>query len=164
MKLAALGMTLSTLWSAAAFAADASTAAAPVVPLRGAVAFMESRYHGEVVAAALDASGDKATHYHVDMRYPDSGIARLELDARTLDIASREQPRPSAGWTTLPGAAAAAAAQLDGQVLTAELDSVDGASPHYDVDVRLQGGEIARLKIDPRTQRMAWRTPPVLVE
>lgn len=48
-------------------------------------------------------------------------------------------------------------------MLAAELDAVDGASPHYDVDVRLPGGQIARLKVDASGQ-LGWRTPPVIAD
>ena len=161
MKLSTFAMTLTVMWSAGAFAADVSPTTRPA-PLWDLVPYLESHYQGEVVAIALDASGDKAAHFHVDMRYPDAGMAKLDVDATTLEISGRDQPRPGDGWTSLPGAAALAATQLRGQVLAAELNAVDGGSPHYDIDVRLPGGEIARLKIDAKTQQLGWRTPPVV--
>lgn len=163
MKLSTLAMTLSVMWSAGAFAADASPAARPL-SLRDAVSYMESRYQGEVVAIALDASGDKAAHYHVDMRYPDAGTAKLDVHAATLEISGRDQAHSQDGWTSLAGAAALAATHVRGQVIAAELDSIDGGSPHYDIDVRLPGGEIARLKIDPQTRQFGWRTPPIIAD
>lgn len=163
MKLSTLAMTLTVMGSAGAFAADALPAAQPL-PLREMVSYMESHYRGEVVAIEMDASGDKAAHYHVDMRYPDAGTAKIDVHATTLAISGRDQPRSQDGWTSLAGAAALASTQLRGQVIAAELDSIDGSSPHYDIDVRLSGGEIARLKIAPQTRQFAWRTPPIMAE
>jgi uncharacterized membrane protein YkoI len=139
--------------------------AAGTLPLRQIVPYLEARYEGEVVFVALDDAGDKPAHYHVDLRYPVAGIAKLDVDAATLDIAARVQPRPDTRWTTsLAGASAYAATQLGGQVLGAELDAADGDAAHYDVDVRLPHGDIARLKVDPRTRELAWRSPPVVRE
>lgn len=92
MKLAPLAMTLVVMWSAGASAADASPGNSPVV-VRDLVPYLESRYQGEVVAIALDASGDKAAHYHVDMRYRDAGTSKLDVDATTLEISGRDAPR-----------------------------------------------------------------------
>jgi uncharacterized membrane protein YkoI len=125
---------------------------------------MESRYQGEVIAIALDDSGDKAAHYHVDLRYPGTGIAKLDVDAGTLEIGARNLPRPSEGWKTLTDAAESTARQLGGQVIAAELDAIDGTSLHYDIDVLLPEGQVARLKVDPQTQKVAWRTPPIIAD
>ena len=164
MKLSILATTVALLWSAGeALAADA-TPATPQVSLRQMVAHLESKYGGEVVAIALDTSGDKPAHYHVDMRYRKAGTAKLDVDARTFKISARDRPQPDNGWTSLAGAAAFAATQLQGQALVAELDTIDGASPHYDIDVRLEGGQIARLKVDPKTQQLGWRTPPIVTD
>jgi uncharacterized membrane protein YkoI len=163
MKVTILATTLAMIWSAAALAIDASPGAR-LVPVREVVPHLESRYQGEVVAIALDAAGDKAAHYHVDLRYPDSGTAKIDVDAQTLEITARVQPQSEDGWTSLPGAAALAATLPRGEVIAAELDAIDSASPHYDVDVRLPGGEVARLKVDPKTQRLGWCTPPVVMD
>jgi uncharacterized membrane protein YkoI len=160
MKLSMLATACAVMWSAGAVAANVPSAGA--LTLRQMVAHMESQYQGEVVAIALDAGGDKAAHYHVDMRYPTAGMAKLDVDATTLEIASRVQPLSEVGWTSLPGATALAATQLRGQVIAAELDSIDGTTAHYDVDVRLPGGELARLKVDAKTQQLGWRTPPIM--
>jgi uncharacterized membrane protein YkoI len=126
---------------------------------------MEQRYGGQVVGITLDEGGDKAAHYHVDLRYPVAGTAKLDVDAATLAIDGRLQPLPDEQWTmSLAGAAAYAVTHLGGQVLAGELDAVEGASPHYDIDVRLVNGAIARVKVDPRATQIAWRTPPVVAE
>jgi len=163
MKLRTLAVSLTAVWSAGALAAG-GWPANDAVPLRDVASRMESRYAGDVIAIALDASGDKRAHYHVDLYYPAAGIAKLDVDAATLDIASREQPLPVEGWTSLAGAAALAATQVRGQVISAELDSVQGEAPHYDVDVRVEGDRVARLKVDPLTRQLSWRTPPVVAE
>ena len=163
MKLRTLAVTLTAMWSAGALAAGALQER-DAMPLRDVVAQMESRYAGEVVAIALDTSGDKPAHYHVDLYYPAAGIAKLDVDAATLDVVSREQPLPAEGWTSLAGAAALAATQVRGQVVSAELDSVQGEATHYDVDVRVVGDRIARLKVDPLTRQLSWRTPAVVFE
>jgi hypothetical protein len=36
------------------------------------------------------------------------------------------------------------------------------ARPHYDVDVRLPQGAIARLEVDPATLQIAWRNPAIV--
>jgi uncharacterized membrane protein YkoI len=163
MKLAVLAAALATIWSAGALAADAPPAT-QLVSMRNIVPYLESRYQGEVVAIAFDDSGDKPAHYHVDLRYAETGISKIDVDARTLRIAARVQPEPQDGWTSLAGATALAATLLRGQVTAAELDSIEGDAPHYDVDVRLASGDIARLKVDPKTQQIGWRTPPVVAD
>jgi hypothetical protein len=61
------------------------------------------------------------------------------VDATTLEISGRDQPHSQDGWTSLAGAAALAATQLRGQVIAAEIDSIDGGSPHYDIGCALAG-------------------------
>jgi len=161
MKAAVLATTLATIWSVGALAADASPASR-LVPMRDLVPYLESRYQGEVVAVALDTGREEPAHYHVDMRYPESGIVKIDVDARTLGIAARVQPPSEHGWISLPGATALVSTLLDGQATAAELDSTDGAAPHYDVDVRLASGDIARLTVDAKTQQLGWRTPPIV--
>lgn len=160
MKPAVAALSLAVLWSAGALAASSPER---IVPLREVIAQMEARYQGEVVAARLDDSGDKPLHYHVDVRYPEAGVAKLDVDAYMLAISAREQARPGERWTTsLAGAAAYAATLLQGQVLAAELDAIDGEPAHYDVDVRLANNAIARVKVDPVTRSLAWRANPVV--
>jgi uncharacterized membrane protein YkoI len=125
---------------------------------------MESRYPGKVAAIELDASGDKAAHYHVDMRFPKGGLEKLDVDAATLRIASREAAPTAAGSIPLLYAAAMVTAAIPGQMLLAELDATNGAPPHYDVDVRLPQGAIARLKVDAVTRQIGWRTPAIINE
>ena len=163
MRSSVLAATLAMVWSAGALAADASLAARPV-PVRDLVPYLESRYQGEVVAIALDAGGDKAAHYHVDLQYAGPAIAKIDVDATTLDIAARVHPLSEEGWTSLAGATALAATLLRGEVVAAQFDSIDGRVPHYDVDVRLTGGEIARLTVDPKTRQLGWRTPPIVTD
>lgn len=123
---------------------------------------MESRYPGEVVAIELDASGDKRAHFHVDMVFPGAGLARVDVDAATLALASRETTPLEPGAATLTEAVALVAAQLPGQVITAALDSSWGVPPHYDIDVRLPHGATARVRIDPETRQIAWRSPAIV--
>ena len=156
-----IGLVLSMMGSAAAFAADAP---ANPLALRQVATYMEARYQGKVVAITIDNSGDKAAHYHVDLFYPEAGLAKLDVDASTLEISARTQPLQATAWSPLHVAAASAAAGLGGQVIAATLDSVDGADSHYDIDVRLPTGDIARLKVDPVTRQFGWRTPPVVAD
>ena len=163
MKRSTLAVALMGVWSAGTFAADALPVPSPV-PVRDTVAYIESLYQGEVVAIALDASGDKAAHYHVDLRYPGPVTAPLEVDAASLETSVRHQPfSAAAGWTTLSEAGALAAQLVGGQLIGAEFDATDSRSPHYDVDVRVPSGQVARLKVDPQTRQLGWRTPPMQV-
>ena len=81
MKVFALAAASIAAWSASAIAADISPVTQPI-PVRDTVAYMEALYQGEVVAIELDAAGDKAAHYHVDLLYPGAFVAPLEVDAR----------------------------------------------------------------------------------
>ena len=160
MKIRTLAAACAALLSAGAFAADAPAGSA-IVPVRQLVPYLEHRYEGQVIAVALDAGADKPAHYHVDLFYPSAGTAKLDVDAATLEIAARIAPTKEDGWASLPGATAFAATHVRGEVIAAEFDA-DGISPHYDVDIRLSGGDIARVTVDPRTRHIGWRTPPVL--
>ena len=160
MKLHALASTAIALSSAATIAAASAPAGDPL-KLGAVVAHMESRYPVEVVAIQFDGSGDKRAHYHVDMRFPESGLATLDVDAVTLAIASRDPAPIAAESVTLADAAALVATHLPGEVVVAELDSFGGVTPHYDVDVRLPQGALARVKVDPATRQIAWRNPAI---
>lgn len=162
MKLGIIA-TAVALASAVVIGAHASPAAQPL-PLRDIVPTLEARYSAEVVAIALDESGDKAPHYHVELRYPGPAIARIDVDAATLEASAHRASPTENGWVSLAGAASAVAGLLDGEALVAALDASDGAAPHYDVDVRLATGDIARLKVDPATRRLDWRTPAVVAD
>lgn len=59
-------------------------------------------------------------------------------------------------------ASKAAAAHLPGIVTFAVLDAVDGTRAHYDMDVRLPRGDIARIKIDAATREIGWRKPAIV--
>jgi uncharacterized membrane protein YkoI len=161
MKIRTLALTAIALSSATAFAMDPSPADR-TLKLAEMVAQMESRYPGEVVAIQFDGSGDKRAHYHVDMRFPESGRARLDVDAVTLAIASRDPVPLTAGSATLAYSASLVSTYVPGQVIVAELDAFEGVAPHYDVDVRLPQGAIARLKVDPATRQIAWRNPAIV--
>jgi len=161
MKIRTLALAMIAASSVAAFAAGPSPANRPL-RLAEMVSHLESHYPGEVTAIHYDTSGDKAAHYHVDMRFPASGLARVDVDAVTLEIASRDAAPLAAGSATLSEATALAAAQLPGHVTVAEFDGSGGVSPHYDIDVRLPKGGIARLKIDPATRQIAWRNPAIV--
>jgi uncharacterized membrane protein YkoI len=126
-------------------------------PLADMVSYLESRYGGQVVAIALDGSGDKPAHYHVDLAYPKSGVALLDVDAATRAIASRDEAR-ALGFS-LEQAVAKVTAHVGGDVTLAEVDATLPA--HYDVDVRLPGGDLARLKVDATSGRIDWRTPAI---
>ena len=45
-----------------------------------------------------------------------------------------------------------------------EVDTGDGTRPHYDVDVRIGGGKVARLKVDAETRSTGWRQPAIVDE
>jgi uncharacterized membrane protein YkoI len=161
MKIRTIAFAAIALSSASAFA-TAPSAADGQLKLTEVAAHMESHYSGDVVAIQFDPSGDKRPHYHVDMRFPQGGLAMIDVDAVTLEVASREPVPLAAGAATLPEVVVLAAAQLPGQVTVAELDSTFGVQPHYDVDVRLPHGAVARLKIDPETRQIAWRNPAIV--
>ena len=147
--------------SSTAFAANPSPDGR-TLELRKVAAQMESRYLGKVVAIELDTSGDKAAHYHVDVRFPDGGLEKLDVDAATLRTVSRDAAPLAAGSIPLLYAAAMVTAAIPGDVLVAELDTTNGVPPHYDVDVRLPQGAIARLKVDAATRQIGWRTPAII--
>jgi uncharacterized membrane protein YkoI len=161
VKISVLALTLGAIWAASAVAGDSSSEAGRSELMR-TVAYLESRYSGEVVSIALDDSGDKSAHYHVNMRFPNAGTAKLDVDATTWEISGHDRARLTSGWATLSEAATVAASQLPGDVIAAEFDTTKGA--HYDVDVRLPHGYIARLKIDPQTRQLGWRTPAVIAD
>ena len=159
MKTATLASLL-LLASTSALAA-ASPAGSRPLALDEAVATLEAHYQGKVVAIALDDAGDKPAHYHVDMRFPESGLARVDVDAATLEIAARDVAAPPLG---LLHAVARVAAAVEAPLLAAHLDAAGGAPAHYDVDVRLPDGWIARLKVDATSGQIGWRTPAVVAE
>ena len=163
MKIRTLVFALIGLSTAAGLAAGSSHAGRPAT-LAEMVAHLESKYPGKVTAIQYDASGDKGPHYHVDMRFAASGLARVDVDAVTYRIASRDLSPLPAGSVTLAEAAALIAAQLPGHVTVAALDSVHGMSTHYDVDVRLPQGGVAQLRMDPATRQIAWRDPAILAD
>lgn len=158
MKISALAVSL--------LAASSLTAvAAPRLHgLADTVVELESRYPGKVVAIVLDDAGDKAAHYHVDMRFAGSAPVRVDVDAATLAIESRDAKPLPAGSATLAEAAALLAGAIPGEILVAELDAATGAAPHYDVDVRLPEGAVARLKVDSATRRIDWRMPAIITD
>jgi uncharacterized membrane protein YkoI len=147
--------------------ASAGTAAASASNYRLAdtVRAMEARYPGTVEMIELDDAGDRPAHYHVDMRFPQSGIARLDVDAATLAVASRDpMPRTPPGVPLLHVVAVVTTAIEDGRVVATRLDFGNGAPAHYDVDVALPSGALARLKFDAATGAIAWRAPAVVME
>ena len=96
MKIRTLALTAIALSAATTFAMASPSEGQPL-KLAEVVAHMESRYPGEVVAIQFDGSGDKRAHYHVDMRFPESGLASLDIDAVTLAMASRDVAPLTAG-------------------------------------------------------------------
>ncbi|MEO8508199.1 MAG: hypothetical protein ABI593_11265, partial [Betaproteobacteria bacterium] len=163
MKIRSFAFTLMALSSATAFAATSSPIG-HTLGLGETVARLETRYPGSVVAIEFDGSGDKAAHYHVDMLFPTSGLARLDVDAVTLEIASRESVPLAAGSAALVYAAALVTASIDGQMLGVNFDASNGVPAHYDVDVRLPQGAIARLKVDAATREIGWRIPAIITD
>ena len=161
MKLSTLTVSLIAISSATAFAA-APTAGSRMLGLVETVATLEARYPGKVVAIELDDSGDKAAHYHVELRFPDSGSARLDVDAATLGIGLHETAPVESGAATLAQASALLTAAIPGEMLVAELDSTDDVPAHYDIDIRLPQGAVARLKVDAVTRQIGWRTPAIV--
>jgi len=161
MKIRTLALTAIALSAATAFAA-ASSPVGRTPGLSETVAQLESRYPGRVVAIELDDAGDKAAHYHVDMRFAESELTRLDVDAVTLGIALREPAPLAAGSATLADVAALLGAAIPGEMTVAQLDATDGLPPHYDVDVRLPDGAIARLKVDATTRQIGWRNPAIV--
>jgi uncharacterized membrane protein YkoI len=51
---------------------------------------------------------------------------------------------------------------LPGEVAAIHFDGSGDKRPHYDVDVRLPQGAIARLEVDPATLQIAWRNPAIV--
>jgi uncharacterized membrane protein YkoI len=154
---------LFVLASAALLSAAASASNVPY-GLADTVKAMEQRYPGKVVAIELDAAGDNPAHYHVDLRFPASGLARLDVDAETLAIAGRDASPTAAAPTPFVYAVALVGSAIEGQVIATRLDHTNGAPAHYDVDVALPSGAIARLKVDAATGQVAWRTPAIAAE
>jgi uncharacterized membrane protein YkoI len=163
MKIRTLALAAVAIAVAPAFAV-ASTAANRPQKLGDVVEKLESRYPGTVVAIELDASGDKRAHYHVDMAFPDHGLARVDVDATTLDLVAREPATPAASTATLAEVTSLVAANVPGEVTAVLLDATHGVAPHYDVDVRLPQRQLARLKIDATSRQIAWRTPAIVAE
>ena len=145
--------------------AGSAAASASTYRIAQTVYAMEARYPGTVELIELDDAGDRPAHYHVDMRFPDSGVARLDVDAATLDIASRETtPAMSSGVPLLHVVAVVTTAIQDGRIVATRLDFANGAPAHYDVDVALRNGALARLKVDAATGGIAWRAPAIVTQ
>ena len=142
----------------------AASSVLPTSPSRLAeiVAYMESRLPGEVAAIEPDASGDKSAHYHVDMRFAGDTLIRMDLDAVTLDIAPHYPAPLPTGSFTVRDAVTMISTHVPGDITSVMLDSFAEVRPHYHIDVRLQEGATAQLKMDPLTGQIAWRTPPVV--
>lgn len=163
MKIRTLALAIVALAAAPALAV-ASTSADRSPKLSDVVEKLESRYPGNVVAIELDASGDKRAHYHVDMQFPDHGLARVDVDAKTLEVVAREPAAQGANAATLAEVATLVAANVPGELTVIELDVVGGVAPHYDVDVRLPQRQVARLKVDSTSRAIGWRTPAIAAE
>lgn len=126
--------------------------------LAEAVEYLKSQIPGDVVAAELDASGDRSAHFHMDVRLPHGRLARFEVDPVTGRIASRAPAaEPARGALSVVDVLAAVGRQVPGDVTRVELDDSDVLHQHYHVDVRLVGGRMARLKVDAVTGRIAGR-------
>ena len=146
-------------------AATAGTIANPTpVRLAEMVTYIEATYGGEVTAIEFDAAGDKGPHYHVGLWYPKAGPAQMDIDAVSRRIVVHDTGDLPVGSMTLADAVTLASTHVPGRLTIAQLDAADGTRPHYDVDVRLNSGKIARLKIDAATREIGWRQPPVVDE
>ena len=161
MKLRTIALTIAAL-SAVPVLAWASSADDGRRELRDVVKRLEARYPGEVVAIARDASADERPHYHVDMSFGAAGTARLDVDARTLELDTRELPHATPGGASLADAVALVAAHVPGEIIVAEVDAAPGIAPHYEIDVRLPDRAVAQLRVDATTRNIAWRTPHVV--
>jgi hypothetical protein len=67
----------------------------------------------------------------------------------------------AAADTSLLGATAIVAANVNVPVVRAELQSPVESAPRYDIDVRLPGNAIGRLVVVPASGEIAWRSPAV---
>ena len=161
MKLRTIALTIAAL-SAMPVLAWASSDDDGPRELRKVVKRLEARYPGEVVAIARDASADERPHYHVDMNFGAAGTARLDVDARTLELDTRELPHATPGGASLADAVALMAAHVPGEIIVAEVDAAPGIAPHYEIDVRLPDRAVAQLRVDAATRAIAWRTPHVV--
>jgi uncharacterized membrane protein YkoI len=135
----------------------------PLLQTDSRSAFRKRRDH-RVTAIQFDASVDKRPHYHVDLRFPQSGIATLDVDAVTREISAHHVLELGSDVATLPEVSALIAQQIPGQMTIATLDAADGLAPHYDVDVRLLGGKLARVKVDAATRSIGWPQPAIIDE
>jgi len=162
MKTRLLVAALTAAWSVGGVAAETPSGDG-FIPVRDAVAYVEAVYRGEVVAIELDAAGDKDAHYHVDLHYPGAIVAPLELDARSMEARVRHAQLGAQDGITLGDAAVLAVQTLgSGELIAVQLDATDSNAVHYEVDVRLPAGQVARLKLDPRNGQLDWRSPPIL--
>jgi hypothetical protein len=161
MKLRTLATTIVAL-SAMPALALASSAGDESHELRKVAERLEARYHGEVVTIARDASADERPHYHVDMCFGAAGMARLGVDARTLELDTRELPLASAGGASLAEAVTLVATHVPGEIIVAEVDAAPGVAHHYEIDVRLPSRAVARLRVDTATRDISWRSPRVV--
>lgn len=158
-------LAIPALLLAVAFPSLAAAFSDPSQPmtLAQAVAYMQSLYPGEVVAAGLDTTGDKPAHYHVDIRFPHGRTARLEVNALTRAIASRMPSAEAApGTMDLVKGAQFIAALYPGTVTLAEIDGTNARDIHYHVDMRLANGRDARFRLDPESGAIRWRNPAAI--
>lgn len=163
MKLCTVATTIVTLFAMPALAWASSADDGPR-EIRNVVKRLEARYPGEVIAIARDASDGERPHYHVDMSFGPAGIARLDVDAATLALDTRDLPLASPGGVSLAEAVALIAANVPGEIIAAEIDATPGGAPHYEVDVRLASRAVARLRVDAATRDISWRSPRVAAQ
>jgi len=161
MKLRTIALTIAAL-SAMSALAWASPDDDGRRELRDVVKRLEARYPGEVVAITRDASDAERPHYHVDMSFGAAGLARLDVDAATLALDTRDLPQASPGGASLTEAVTLVAANVPGEIIAAEIDAVPGVAPHYEIDVRLPSRAVARLRVDAATRDISWRSPRVV--
>ena len=145
-----------------AFAASAAPGAR-ALGLAEMAAYMEATSGAKVIAIQFDRSGDKAPHYHVDLQYPRSGVASVDVDAVTREITGHAAGPVPLAAATPSEVRALVSSQVRGEVTAVKFDAGDGIAPHYDVDVRVPGG-IGQLKVDAVTRWIGWRNPAVRAE
>jgi len=150
--------TLRTLAASALIAAAPMfAAAAPAMSLHEAVAYTQSKFPGEVLIVKYDHSRAENPHYHIDMRFANGAVARLDLDAvngRFMNVPATSEQSPAR--MTLRQAVERVKSLIPGQVTFAELDATDRGDPHFHVDLLLDSGHVVWLRVEPNGD-LFWR-------
>jgi uncharacterized membrane protein YkoI len=121
-----------------------------------AIASAQSRVAGEVVAVKFDGSRSEAGHYHLAVRLGSGAIVPIEMDAGSGNLRLVAAPEPSPEGMTLAQAVNRVNKLVRGKITSAELDATDAADPHYHVDLLLDTGRPAWIRVDPNGD-LYWR-------